>query len=440
FIADFGQRWIRLAQVDANDNITALTVFATDVDGPVDLETDPITGNVCIVAIITGEVQRIRWTGPVGNNTPPVAVATGSPTSGIAPLAVVFNSDGTSDANFDPLTFTWNFGDGTGSTLHNPVHTYTNGADYQAVLTVDDGRGGVSRDTVLVSATGTNQFPSTPVLDNFNRPDGAIGGAWSGDITGMMVNGSQATTTCCDVLGVWTGLTFGPNQEAYYTFGAVQPESQELMLKVQGSWANGYLEVRYDAAGHRVWIFSYTPADGYIGMGSFAATFGPGDRFGARAWNTGLVQVFKNDTMIGSGSSSSWPFNASGGRIGVILGSSLPARLDDFGGGDIVVNTAPTAITSSPQDSTFYVVGDTLMFSGTGSDAQQSAASLQYEWRVHLHHNNHVHPSVYVAIGPTATFVPENHEDGTGVWYEVQLRVTDNGGLADTASVHIFPE
>jgi hypothetical protein len=150
--------------------------------------------------------------------------------------------------------------------------------------------------------------------------------------------------------------------------------------------------------------------------------------------------VFRNGVLVGTGSNAAWPFNAQGGRIGLILDSAPPTLVDDFGGGDIVINTPPHAIEISPVDSTFYVAGDTASFVGTATDAQQSAASLAYEWRVDLHHNNHIHPSVFTALGPTAKFVTANHEDGTGVWYEIELRVTDAGGLADTARVHIFPE
>jgi hypothetical protein len=244
------------------------------------------------------------------------------------------------------------------------------------------------------------------------------------------------------VLAIWdSGASFGPNQEAYYTFKSVQPESQDLMLKVQGdSWSTGYLEVRYNAPMQQVWIFSYAPGTGYVNLGSFPAVFANGDRFGARAWSTGLIQVFQNGAMIGTGFTADWPYNAMGGHVGVILDSNTPAHIDDFGGGDIVINTPPHATEIAPVDSSFYVAGDTLQFVGNGNDGQQSPASLGYEWRVDLHHNNHVHPSVFTALGSTASFVPVNHEDGTGVWYEIELRVTDNGALADTARIQIFPE
>jgi hypothetical protein len=85
-------------------------------------------------------------------------------------------------------------------------------------------------------------------------------------------------------------------------------------------------------------------------------------------------------------------------------------------------------------------VGDSILLRGTAADGQQSAATLAYHLVVSLRHNNHTHPSTFVADGSAAGFVPEAHEDGTGVHLIVDLRVTDAGGLADTTRVEVYPE
>jgi PKD repeat protein len=72
-------------------------------------------------------------------NLAPIVAATGSPTSGNAPLIVNFSSAGTSDPEGSSLTYSWVFGDGTTGTTANPAHTYSSEGTFNAVLTVSDG-------------------------------------------------------------------------------------------------------------------------------------------------------------------------------------------------------------------------------------------------------------------------------------------------------------
>ena len=76
-------------------------------------------GDVYYLAILTGEVRRIRF---VGDNRPPVAMASGNPMAGLAPLNVNFSSAGSNDPDAgQAITYLWNFGDGATSTLANPI-------------------------------------------------------------------------------------------------------------------------------------------------------------------------------------------------------------------------------------------------------------------------------------------------------------------------------
>ncbi len=79
-----------------------------------------------------GELRRLRYTG--GADTPPVITqASATPTSGAAPLDVVFTGAG-SDADGDPVSYVWSFGDGTTSTNRNASHTYSSAGTYTATL------------------------------------------------------------------------------------------------------------------------------------------------------------------------------------------------------------------------------------------------------------------------------------------------------------------
>jgi PKD repeat protein len=67
----------------------------------------------------------------------PVAAFTASPTSGYASLKVAFTDKSTGT----PTSWNWNFGDGTSSTVRNPVHTYSKTGKYTVMLTVKNSKG-----------------------------------------------------------------------------------------------------------------------------------------------------------------------------------------------------------------------------------------------------------------------------------------------------------
>jgi hypothetical protein len=74
FFGDYTRNWIKVLKTDADDQVVALLDFATAADGPVSFATDPVSGDLYYVAIYTGEVRRIRYTGVT-------AVPPGSPSS-----------------------------------------------------------------------------------------------------------------------------------------------------------------------------------------------------------------------------------------------------------------------------------------------------------------------------------------------------------------------
>jgi PKD repeat protein len=88
---------------------------------------------------------------PCGSNQSPViSTATGTPTSGIAPLPVTFAATAT-DPDGDPLTYSWNYGDTASGTGASPApHTYSAGGTFNAVLTVSDGKGGSATRTIPI--------------------------------------------------------------------------------------------------------------------------------------------------------------------------------------------------------------------------------------------------------------------------------------------------
>jgi PKD repeat protein len=81
----------------------------------------------------------------------------GSPTTGTAPLTVMFTESSTGS----PTSWKWDFGDGSSSSLKNPSHTYTTPGSYSVLLTVN-GSGGTN--TKSLTNFIIVEVPATPVL------------------------------------------------------------------------------------------------------------------------------------------------------------------------------------------------------------------------------------------------------------------------------------
>jgi PKD repeat protein len=79
-------------------------------------------------------------------NNPPIAVLTGTPTSGTAPLSVNFSAANSSDPDQGDtiVSYSFDFGDGSPVVTQSTAaksHIYQNAGDYPARLSVKDSRG-----------------------------------------------------------------------------------------------------------------------------------------------------------------------------------------------------------------------------------------------------------------------------------------------------------
>jgi PKD repeat protein len=126
----------------------------------------------------------------VGNQAP-VAVASATPTSGLAPLNVNFSSAGSSDFEGATLTYSWVFGDGTTSTLANPNHTYSVKGVYTARLVVSDGVKTNASPNITISASD----PADSLVASYAFDEGT-----GNTIVDASGNGNNGTLTG----GVWT--------------------------------------------------------------------------------------------------------------------------------------------------------------------------------------------------------------------------------------------
>src|SRR5690606_19370289 len=91
-------------------------------------------------------------------NQGPLAVARANPSSGTGSVTVAFDATGSHDPDGDPLSYQWDFGDGTTGYGSRPSHTYTNNSGITlvrtATLTATDPDGAQGTDTVVITVYG----------------------------------------------------------------------------------------------------------------------------------------------------------------------------------------------------------------------------------------------------------------------------------------------
>jgi hypothetical protein len=168
-------------------------------------------------------------------NQPPVADA-GPDQSGIVNQPVTFDGTGSYDPDGDPLTVTWNFGDGASLSCAasapgclTPTHTYTtaNLAGYTATLTVRDDELLSDSDTVTITVAPSGGGGGGSFQDSFTRADNDIlggpspsGPQWAEPVvnsqyTGnLRITGNKLVNTARgDNIGYLPTLT-GANQSA----------------------------------------------------------------------------------------------------------------------------------------------------------------------------------------------------------------------------------
>lgn len=139
FHADYVHGWMRQFKFDASDKPVQVFDFATGLGPCIFIEYNPKDQWLYFVSY-PSNLNRLRYNGAVNN--PPNAVAEQSIIYGASPLEIQFTGSNSTDPENLPLSYAWTFGDGTTSTLANPLKTFTtpngNPATYLIKLVVTD--------------------------------------------------------------------------------------------------------------------------------------------------------------------------------------------------------------------------------------------------------------------------------------------------------------
>lgn len=200
-------------------------------------------------------------------------------------------------------------------------------------------------------------FPTTPVLDNFNRANEdplSGGGNWSGPILlnmnkmKVVSNATQQSTVIGSQSGssFWNAATFGPGVEVYVTIPTMWiNNSSDVWLWLNGNAENssgvdGYILYISQSGGAFTWILNRkdngvdTQLGGNIGTQAIAN----GDAIGLEDLNGGTLQAYYKPSggSWGTTGTTRSDNTYTSGHIGYSKGFvDSTSILDDFGGGTI---------------------------------------------------------------------------------------------------------
>ena len=105
-------------------------------------------------------------------------------------------------------------------------------------------------------------------------------------------------------------------------------------------------------------------------------------------------------------------------------------------------NNPPTATITSPAHRTLYTAGDTITYSGTGTDPEDgNLPPSAFTWQVDFHHDGQVDPFRPPTSGSTggSFTIPTRGETSANVFYRIRLTVRDSGGQTHSTFVDVVP-
>lgn len=152
------------------------------------------------------------------------------------------------------------------------------------------------------------------------------------------------------------------------------------------------------------------------------------------SWN------FGDGTPAASGVSVTHTYSAAG------MYAATLTLTDGRGGTDsatinIAAGSPPVGTINTPASGTRYNAGDTISFSGSGTDGEDGTLPTSaFDWKILFHHNTHTHPFMEFGGIKSGSFtVPRTGETSDDVWYRIYLAVTDSSGLTHQSTRDVLP-
>jgi len=107
----------------------------------------------------------------------------------------------------------------------------------------------------------------------------------------------------------------------------------------------------------------------------------------------------------------------------------------------IAAGTPPVGKIDLPATNTKYNAGNTISFSGSGTDYEDGTLPASaFSWKILFHHNTHTHPfEEYNGVKSGSFAIPKVGESSDDVWYRIYLTVKDSSGISHLSIRDVLP-
>ncbi|WP_436698934.1 PKD domain-containing protein [Nocardioides sp. BYT-33-1] len=257
-------------------------------------------------------------------NEPPVAEFS----TGCAGLTCEFDAGHSFDVDKDPLTYTWQYGDGQTGTGVNPTHTYATPGTRTVTLTVDDGNGHTDQATSSATAVPPNPPPGhtalVPDTPRTNQPTITSGEIWDIEVVGNRVYVAGSFTS---IRQPNNGTTINQAYLAAYNWSTGQVDTT-----FRPTFTNGQVDaVEASPDGTRLYIAGNFGTVNGLSRKAIArinpATGAPIDTFTANA-NGKVNELAVTNTTVYAGGRFTTVNNVPRGALAALDGATGAVRAD----------------------------------------------------------------------------------------------------------------
>ena len=219
-------------------------------------------------------------------------------------------------------------------------------------------------------------------------------------------------------------IKVGPDGSLYYlSIGAGQVRKVQYTASSSNSPPNA--------------VATASPSSGPVPLTATLAGSGSSDPNGdtlSYSWN------FGDGTPAASGVSVTHTYNNAGSYTATLTVSDGRGGIDSATV-NIAVGSPPVGTIDTPASGTKYDAGNTISFTGSGTDAQDGTLPASaFSWVILFHHNTHTHPFMEFDGVKSGSFtIARTGETSDDVWYRIYLTVTDSTGLTHLSTRDVLP-